>query len=308
MVLTRSQTSTRDDDFLDALPAQNPPTSTTINNDNENQTTVNSRPLTFSPIPNLKIPQFWSSLPEAWFLQVDLQFQLHNITNDDTKYQFIITSLSQDAILKVLDIVQNPPLTQKYDAVKEALCKRFSLSEESRLEAILSDSQLGDRKPSDLFHELTILAGPLSFVSRELIFKLWLRKLPRNVQLHLTSSRIPSIDEKVILADNIFQLSNPSTSVMNSTEISQVNLLQNFAELTSKLNENIDKLTLNVDALNNMNTTNSNAKKFSKNPSRSFHNRRNEYVCWYHSRFGDKALKCEESCSFFRSFQSKPLN
>lgn len=305
MVLTRSQTSTENDNFHDALPPQNPPTSTTIHNVNENQTNVNSRPLIFSPTPNLKIPQFWSSLPEAWFLQVDLQFQLHNITNDDTKYQFIITSLSQEAILKVLDIVQNPPLSQKYVTVREALCKRFSLSEESRLEAILSDSQLGDRKPSDLFRELSLLAGPLSFVSRELIFKFWQRKLPQNVQIHLTSSCIPSIDEKVILADKIYQLCNPSISVINSTETSPSNLLQNFTELTLKLNENINKLTLNIDALNKIKTTNT--KTFSKNSTRSFHDK-NKYVCWYHSRFGDNALKCEESCTFFRDFQSKSLN
>lgn len=169
----------------------------------------------------------------------------------------------------------------------------------------MSNSQLGDRKPSELFRELTILAGPLSFVPRELIFKFWQRKLQKNVQIHLTSSGLSSIDEKVILADKICQMCDPNISVVNSTETSTNDVIKDLAQITTVLNENINRLSLNIDALNRTNVSSS-----SRNFTRSFQNQKknSKKVCWYHSRFGNKALKCEESCKFFRNFQSKSLN
>lgn len=320
MVLTRSQTNNVGDTFQDAVTTQ-PTENTTQNGINyqpnttntENHTVSNSNTqqhtTNYNQNPNLKIPQFWTYCPQAWFLQIDMQFQLHNIEDDTVKYQYIVTSLSQEAILKILDIVQNPPLTQKYETIKKILCERFSLSDERRLEEIMSDAQLGDRKPSELFRELTIMGGPLSFVSRELIFKFWQRKLPRDIQIHLTSSGLSSVDEKVILADKIYQMSSPNIAVVNSTEASPSELIRDLTQLTTTLNENINKLSLNIDAINRAGN-NPDRNNFSKNFTRSFQNRKpnSQYVCWYHQRFGNKALKCEESCKFFNNFQSKSLN
>lgn len=317
MVLTRSQTSNENDAFHDAITTRHISENSTSHNLNPQQITVNTQnhiPSTSissqqhsilnNQTNNLKIPQFWTYCPQAWFLQIDMQFQLHNIEDDNIKYQYVVTSLSQEAILKILDIVQSPPLTFKYETIKKVLIERFSLNEESRLEEIMSNSELGDKKPSELFRELTILAGPLSFVSRELIFKFWQMKLPKNLQIHLVSSGISSIDEKVILADKIHHMCNPSISLVNSTETSSNEVIKELSQLTSVLNENITKLSLNIDALD----------KRSNNPytnsTRTFQNqnRNSRSICWYHSRFGNNARKCEESCKFFRNFQSKSLN
>lgn len=125
MVLTRSQNGNNDDTSHDATTT------------NQNASTNN-----FLSVPNnnikLKLPQFWTSCPHVWFIQIETQFQLHNIENDNIKYQYVITFLSQDAILKVLDIIKNPPIINKYDNIKKTLCERFSLDEESRFGEIIA--------------------------------------------------------------------------------------------------------------------------------------------------------------------------
>lgn len=144
MVLTRSQAANEQDTYHDAVTAPSISQNTTPNNQNflntnttENHTasSVNNHQqhtINNNHTHNLKIPQFWTYCPQAWFLQIDMQFQLHNIEDDNIKYQFIVTSLSQEAILKILDIVQKPPLTNKYEIIKKILCERFSLSDWKR--------------------------------------------------------------------------------------------------------------------------------------------------------------------------------
>lgn len=248
--------------------------------------------------PNIKLPQFWTQCPQAWFIQVDTLFELHNVNNDNTKFQHIIASLSQEVILKVLHFIQNPPNIDKYNALKNSLLEKYSLSEDKRFEEIISDTHLGDRKPSELFEEMVTLSGPLSFISRDLIFKLWQRKLPNNVQIHLVSSGLHSFDERVALADKINQMYRPDISVVNSSETHPTEVLKNVAHLTSMLCENVNKMALDICELKNINES------YKRNNKNNY----NKDVCWYHQRFGNRALKCVEPCKYFSEFQSRNLN
>lgn len=306
MVLTRSQTNEQDT-FHDATTTQSATENGTSSSTEVQQNVISNHQ---NHVSVLKLPQFWTSCPHAWFIQIDMQFQMHNIGDDNLKYQYVITSLSQDVILKILDVVQNPPLNAKYEFIKRILCERFSLGDEARFEEIISNCQLDGRKPSDLFRELTALAGPLSFVTPELIFKLWQRKLPQHIQIHLTSSGLKSIDEKVTLADKIYQMCSPSVSIVNSTESVPNNAMQNFTQMTTTLNESINTLNLNIAEMKNKNFNNPHDNNLSRNSSRSFQRRRNfsENTCWYHTRFGNRALKCIEPCKFFNNFQTQSLN
>lgn len=291
MVNTRSQNTLNHDNFEDAQTSSS--TDTVTNNiHNMNQCNV-----------TVKLPQFWTSCPHAWFIQVELLFELKNIINDDLKYKYVIASLTEDIILKILDIVQVPPQEDKYKILKNILCERYTISDESRLEEIISNTPLGDKKPSELFREFTMLANTLP-VTKELIFKLWKRKLPLTIQAHLTSSGIQSIDDKVTLADKLHQNTNTHIAEVYSTDN---NLKDHFVQLTSAICKSIDALNINIAQLNNSQsklTQNfSNTKQYSKYPHSNLDN-----ICWYHSKFGKKALKCEETCKFFKQFQNKTLN
>ena len=43
----------------------------------------------------VKIPPFWTHSPTAWFAQAEAQFVLRKITEDDTKYYYIVAAKIQ---------------------------------------------------------------------------------------------------------------------------------------------------------------------------------------------------------------------
>ncbi len=48
--------------------------------------------------PNLKIPLFWASNPEAWFGMVEGQFILRNITQDNLRFYYVLGALPESAV------------------------------------------------------------------------------------------------------------------------------------------------------------------------------------------------------------------
>ncbi|XP_036347341.1 uncharacterized protein LOC118756699, partial [Rhagoletis pomonella] len=157
---------------------------------------------------SVKLPQFWTSCPEAWFIHAEMQFSTKNITQETTKYEYTITALPQEVIITILDFIQNPPENNKFGALKQILIERNSLSENAKLNKIVSDSQIGDRKPSEFYRSMLLLSG--SNFSSDILKKLWLRKLPKNISVILASSSISDINELTKLADNVWEQINKS--------------------------------------------------------------------------------------------------
>ena len=65
---------------------------------------------------------------------------------------------------------------------------RLSLSEEKCLDDLLSESEIGDQKPSDFFRGMMVTAGGSQVVSQELLIKLWKRRLPNTISIALLAS------------------------------------------------------------------------------------------------------------------------
>uniref|UniRef100_A0A6P7FJ12 Uncharacterized protein LOC114330710 isoform X1 n=1 Tax=Diabrotica virgifera virgifera TaxID=50390 RepID=A0A6P7FJ12_DIAVI len=82
---------------------------------------------------SVKIPPFWPNDPEIWFLQVENQFTLANITSDATKFNYIVANLDTAYILEVRDIIVSPPATERYAKLKSELIKRLVHHSNKRL-------------------------------------------------------------------------------------------------------------------------------------------------------------------------------
>ena len=107
----------------------------------------------------MKIPPFRLSYPMLWFAQVEAQFLLRGITVQLTKFHHILANLSQDIATKVRDLLTNPPEGNPYDVLMETHVKRTTLTEQRRLQQLLSTEHLGDQKPTHLLCKMQHLLG-----------------------------------------------------------------------------------------------------------------------------------------------------
>ena len=92
----------------------------------------------------LKLLVFWTQQPQAWFLQTKAQFNLRKITDDTTKYYYVVSSLDQSTAGRITDFfLSNQQLDKKCEALKERL-QWFGLSKWDRVHRLLHLQPLSD--------------------------------------------------------------------------------------------------------------------------------------------------------------------
>lgn len=102
---------------------------------------------------NVKLSTFWRNRPKLWFAYLEKEIAAYRIRSDEIKYSTIIRHLDEQMIFAVADILEQPPETDKYNKLKNALIERFSDSLEKQLRILLKEMELGDRTPSTLLRE-----------------------------------------------------------------------------------------------------------------------------------------------------------
>ena len=168
---------------------------------------------------NVKLPPFWPADPEVWFAQVEAQFTTRRITTQQTKFDYIVASLSPDFATEVRDLILRPPTENPYDVLKEQLTKRTAASEQRRLQQLLNSEELGDRKPTQLLRRMQQLLGERAGVEGTFLRELFLQRLPSNVRMVLAStSATVSLDELAELADRIVDVASPSVAAIRSPQ------------------------------------------------------------------------------------------
>lgn len=238
---------------------------------------------------SVKVPPFWSDHPEIWFAQIEAQFAVSGIVADETKYSTVIAAIESQVLVQISDAVLKPPATGKYEFLKKCIIERFCESEQKKIQKLLSDMHLGDRRPTQLLNELRSLAKDR--VSDDFLASLWLQRLPQNVRAILQASNA-ELSELAKLADKILEVSDyrQLAAVSTSTTPNEATLLQRIAVLEERL----EKL-----GRSRSSSRSSNRKKSQRSATPSA-----EKFCWYHWKFGEAATKCRQPCEF----HSKPKN
>lgn len=237
-----------------------------------------------------KAPPFWHDDPELWFQHVESQFVMADIKTDATKFHAVIATLDCKILRSVRDIIQTPPSSQAYDKLKERVLEVYSQSESSRLRGLLQDCELGDRKPTQLLHEMRNLAG--KHISDDVLRTLWLQRLPANVQqiLHVSSD---SLDGLAKIADKVCEVSNPIAEITSTSAHSEIPLL---AKRIEDLEKAIHRLSVRSPHRNRFKSP---RRVNSRSSSRNSHKQTDTVrKCWYHFRFGKNARKCSAPCAW----------
>ncbi|UYV62951.1 hypothetical protein LAZ67_2002602 [Cordylochernes scorpioides] len=165
---------------------------------------------------SIKAPEFWPNDPELWFITLESQFLLNKpspITNDDTKFSYLISLLPPSTAIEVREFIMSPPPDNKYDALKKAIIKYTADSEIKKLQQLLTQEELGDRLPSQLLRRLRQLVGESKAVCDTTLKMLWMQRLPPNIQIILTTQEQASLNSLADLADRVMEItSSPSSS------------------------------------------------------------------------------------------------
>lgn len=119
----------------------------------------------------VKLPTFWTSSPETWFIQAEVEFSLNKVTNDLTKYNLVVRALPQEVAITITDLLKTRPTVDAYKQIKDKLTEKHSLSLEARIRKLISDEMIGDRKPSEFYRKLVDLAGDGGTVGKEIMVR-----------------------------------------------------------------------------------------------------------------------------------------
>lgn len=233
---------------------------------------------------SVKVPPFWSDHPEIWFAQIEAQFVIAGITADDTKYNTVLAAIESNILAQIADAVLQPPRSGKYSHLKKCIIDRFCESEQKKIQKLLSDMDLGDRRPTQLLNELSGLAK--NRVSDDFLKSLWLQRLPQQARAILQASNV-ELPELAKLADKILEVSDyrqiAAATAPNIPDESPI------GSRIAALEERIEKL----------------CRSRSRNRSSSYSNRNQRpstpsanNICWYHKTYGENALKCRQPCNY----------
>lgn len=237
----------------------------------------------------LRIPPFWKANVRLWIAQCDNAFTYSGITNDETKFSALVANIDGETLSHVSDIVLNPPDTDKYKKLSERLINEFADSEQQKIKKLLTELQLGDERPSHLLRKMKELSG--TQLTDDFLQNLWMQRMPTHIQTVLSASS-EKLDQLAVIADKVAEVVQPSAICATSAAGTP---FDTSGATIDTLTKKIDELTRQVSELSRGRTT---TRFRSRSNSRSRIGNSSTSVCFYHNRFGDKALKCAKPCNY----------
>ena len=87
-------------------------------------------------LPKFRIATFYASDVELWFNQIETQFALHQINDDDERYSLSCAALAGEVASDVRDVLLQPFRSNKYDSLKAILIERQGLTTPERVNKV----------------------------------------------------------------------------------------------------------------------------------------------------------------------------
>lgn len=147
----------------------------------------------------VKLPQFWTKNSAAWFAQAEAQFAIRGVTQDDTKYFYVVAALDAETATRASAVLLSPPAADKYETIKSFLLEACELSEAERARQLLSLQEMGDRRPSEIMARILQLNGTNEH--HFLLRYIFLNALPVTVRNSLATSKERDLRRLALEAD-----------------------------------------------------------------------------------------------------------
>ena len=212
---------------------------------------------------SLKLPPFWKDEPTLWFTQIESMFGTKGITQDQTKYDYVVSSLDNATAMEVKSTMLKPPNEGKYENIKTELIAAFDRTQEAKDAELLSITSIGDRLPTSHLRHL----HSLNSSGETLLRALFLSHLPSEVRVIVQAQGHKDIQEMAKAADRAVQ----------ARDSSRQNNLSASAVHAKRGKKRSDKNDDNNKDRSNENST---------------------FICYFHRKFGKRANRCQPNCIF----------
>ncbi len=249
----------------------------------------------------VKLPEFWPTDPQTWFHQAEAAFRRSNVTVSYRKYDHVLMKLPTDVVMSVRDPVNTmqPNTPDAYEQLKARLTKSYGKTKWQQVNTLLDMPPLGDRGPSHLMNEMLALLPTSENKDGAIFLGIYLRKLPSTMRDHLAAANHNTAASMAAHEDILWDAICGESVVFQLSD----------ASITAVANMNISGRRRSPDRRCSPDRCRSPDHRSPDCRGRSWQGPRqtpgpdsrkhdSSTLCFYHSRFGQKALKCEVPCSW----------
>ncbi|CAH8665369.1 unnamed protein product [Schistosoma margrebowiei] len=269
-----------------------------INSFNSSQSEDNAL-TSINAISDLRLPTFGVNNPRIWFAQIEALFMARGIKSQATKYAYVVGALPIEIAAEVGDLIDHVPEAEPYDKLKTAVIQRTSVSDERRLQQLLTSCELGDKRPSQLLRHMKHLAGPYK-VDDALLKQMWFQRLPQNVtQILSISGTSVNLDDLADMADKMMEIYSDSQrlNVLQTSSGDTISPSNSIQQQITQLTQQLAALQATISTIHSR-PARSRSRRRSVSRPRLRSPKRTSDTCWYHATFGEKARRCTKPCNF----------
>ena len=298
-------------------------------------------------LPKFRIATFYATDVELWFNQIETQFALHQINDDDERYSLTCAALSGEVASDVRDVLLQPFRSHKYESLKAILIERRGLTTPERVNKVISGERMGTDIPSRFLRRLQKTAGfgTKAVVGKAVIRQAFIRQMPASIRAHLaTQPDSATLESFAVLADRALaavedvEESKPGVAEIKVEETTKLaGLLEDLSRRIKKLETVTTSVRKKNKGRGRVNNNYTPAPTFAPNVSASgfVHNKPNNctnaqqnirphapppqnnvaqspdiataQVCYYHQTYGEKARLCSEPCSYYSTLGQREV-
>ena len=196
-------------------------------------------------LPKFKIATFYATDVELWFNQIETQFDLHQIHDDDERYSLTCAALSGEVASDVGDVLLQPFRSHKYESLKSILIERRGLTTPERVNKVISGERMGSDIPSRFLRRLQKTAGfgTEAVVGKAVIRQSFIRQMPTSIRAHLatqpdsaTLENLAMLADRALASETDVEESKPGVAEIKVDETTKlVGLLEDLSKRLKKL-------------------------------------------------------------------------
>ena len=218
------------------------------------------------------IPAFWHKHPEEYFINIDAVFAAENVTNDDYKFNLVVSKFDEDLASKLsrtIITIRQDDQDNKYDRLKNAIIEKYSIPLHQRAQSLLAmqNRDIGDMRPSDVLQEMANLAHHET--DNMLFVELFLSRMPYPVRQALSyDDAFQDLAKAGTIADQVYTQCGTSSTV---------NSVRHDQDYRAPGRGNRGRST---------------------STNHQFRPRNPNHLCRYHFQFGARARSCMNPCAW----------